>query len=148
MRKIRWTAAVMAAAGLATVLTGAPASAAIKGPHLITDWARAVPAGGSTWIQLYWKTGKPVCDAEVTLSGLKVDVIYPDNTETYSSFAKSSSLKAGKTDRTAFNVTARYPKTTVVPLKAKMVYHTCGDDAVEKTVKVTVSLPVIAEDVF
>ncbi|WP_067496829.1 hypothetical protein [Actinoplanes sp. TFC3] len=148
MRKIRWVAAVAAAVGLATVVTGAPAVAAVKGPHLITDWARAVPAHQGTWIQLYWKTGKAVCDAEVTLSGTDVDVIYPDNTERYSSFAKGSSLKAGKTDRTAINVTAHYDKTTVVKLKAKMVYNTCGKNAVEKTEKVSVNLPVIVDDVF
>ncbi|AGL14860.1 hypothetical protein [Actinoplanes sp. N902-109] len=148
MRKIRWVAVVAAAVGLAIAGMGAPAEAAVSGPHLITDWARAVPAHKATWIQLYWKTGKRVCNAEVTLSGANVDVVYPDNTETYSSFSKSSSLKAGKTDRTAINVTAHYDTTSVIPLKVKMKYDTCGKDAVKKTGTFTVNLPVIVEDVF
>ncbi|MFI5936859.1 hypothetical protein [Actinoplanes sp. NPDC051494] len=138
------TMAATAAAGLAAVTTGAPAAAAARGPHLITEWTRPVAPGTATWVDLYWKTGKPVCDAEVRLSGKDVEVTYPANTDTYSSFSKSADLKAGKTDRTAFRVTAAYDKSVVVPLEAKLTYHTCGKDAVEKVKKFPVKLTVVA----
>ncbi|GAA2517470.1 hypothetical protein [Winogradskya humida] len=149
MSKTRRVAAMMTAAlaavGLATTVAVTPAAAAVKGPHLITNWTRPVAPDEGTWVDLYWKTGKPVCDAEVTIDGKNVSITYPSNTETYTSFSKSANLKAGKVDRTAFYVIAYYDATTVVKLKATIVYNTCGDDAVEKTKKFDVKLPVMAD---
>lgn len=139
------TVAVVTAAGLATVAAGAPAAAAGKqGPHPFFDYVKPVTANTATWIDVFWDTQKPVCDAKVTLSGAKVEVVYPENTKTYSSFATADTLGAkDKPQRTSFSVTADYDTTVQVPLTAVIAYNSCGDKPVEKLKKFKVVLTVL-----
>ncbi len=134
-----------AVAGLATAAAGAPAAAAAKvGPHPFVDYVKPVTANTATWIDVYWDTEKPVCDAKVTLAGRKVGVVYPENTQTYSSFATADTLgPADKPQRTSFSVTADYKTTVQVPLTATIAYNSCGDEPVEKLKKFKVTLTVL-----
>ncbi|WP_305789190.1 hypothetical protein [Symbioplanes lichenis] len=136
---------VTAAAAIATVATATPAAAAAKvGPHPFLDYVKPVKAHVATWVDVWWDTQKPVCDAKVWLSGRKVTVDYPANTATYSSFATANTLGAkDKPQRTAFRVTADYGKTTEVPLTAEISYNTCGDNPVEKSKRFEVALTVL-----
>ncbi|MGA5304543.1 hypothetical protein ACPCHT_31850 [Nucisporomicrobium flavum] len=135
-------AALAVAAGLATALTGTPAEAAAGGPSPITTWLNPVKPHKATWVNVHWTTGRKICDAEVRVEGDKVDVSYPSNTDTYSSFSQSDSLRGGHVDRTAVNVTAHYGRTAFVPLEATITYTTCKSDAVRsKTFWLT--LPVL-----
>jgi len=133
MSKTRRVAvAAMAAAGLASVLTGTPVSAAASGPTPVTTWLNPVKAHKATWVNVHWTTGKKICDAEVVVEGRKVDVAYPSNTDTYTSFSQGDELKAGHVDRTAVNVTAHHDRSDFVPLKTTIAYTNCKSDAVKK----------------
>jgi len=123
-------AAVAVAAGLATTLTGAPAAAAASGPSPITTWLNPVKPHKATWVNVHWTTGRKICDAEVRVAAGKVDVAYPSNTGTYTSFSQSDSLRGGHVDRTAVNVTAHYSRTAFVPLEATITYTNCKNDTV------------------
>jgi hypothetical protein len=142
---MRRTLATVVAAGIAVVATAAPAAAAAKvGPHPFLDYVKPVKAHVATWVDVWWDTEKPVCDAKVWLSGRKIEVDYPGNTATYSSFATASTLgPEDKPQRTSFRVTADYAATTEVPLTAKISYNTCGDEPVEKSKKFKVALTVL-----
>jgi hypothetical protein len=51
-------------------------------------------------------TGTAVCDFQLTVRGRHVDVTYPSNTGTYSSFYSDDYLGVMGSDYTAFRVTA------------------------------------------
>ncbi|WP_148307891.1 hypothetical protein [Actinoplanes friuliensis] len=136
-------AAVMAATGLTTVTATAPAAASHREPRPVTKWIKPVEAHEPTWVKVYWKTGKKICDAAVTVEGTDVGIVYPSNTDTYTSFLNDAELKPGRPDYTAFRVRADRNRTTVVRLAATLTYNTCGDEAVEKSRTYRLRLPVL-----
>ena len=143
MSKTRRIAATAAAAvSLASVLTGTPAAAAASGPTPVTTWLEAVKPHKATWVDVHWTTGKKICDAEVVVEGRKVDVAYPSNTGTYTSFSQGDELKAGHVDRTAVRVTAHHDRSDFLALKATITYTNCKSDAV-KTKTHWLTLPVL-----
>ena len=148
------------AGGAATLMTAAPASAAVKdGPRPLVSSVKYVKSGASTWVKAYWKTYRDVCDAKVTVSGKHVDVFYPENTDTYTSFKRNATLAVGHSDYTAFNVTTESEKSKVIKLKVTITYTqlprgTFGPgvdpedvpcEGKELTRVTTVKLPVIGE---
>ena len=78
MNKVRRIGAVVtatvAAVGMASVGTVAPAAAARPGPQPVSTWLRAVRANTGTWINVYWRTDRRICDAEVRFSGARVGI--------------------------------------------------------------------------
>jgi hypothetical protein len=103
------TAAVTAA--LAAGVLAAPATEAQAGgkygPRLVDKYAMPpVRAGATTWVKTFWTSRSDVCDVRVTVSGDGVNVKYPSNTDTYTSFSRSGDLDRGHFDYTAFRVTA------------------------------------------
>jgi hypothetical protein len=116
-------AVVAAAACVAAVAPATPASAAVKdGPRPLVNAVKAVKAGVPTWVKTFWVMHRDVCDARVTVAGKGVEVLYPSNTDTYTSFRRDATLAAGDYDYTAFRVTAKAKKTTVVKLKVTIGY--------------------------
>lgn len=137
-------AAAMATAGLAPLVTAAPAAAATSGPKPVSTWVRAVKAEKTTWVDIHWTTGKKICNAEVTVDGYDVEIAYPSNTGDYTSFSKGSTLKKHRVDRTAFAVRPEVNRTALVPLEATLSYDDCkGDDAEERTKSFWIILPVL-----
>ncbi|MFI7598914.1 hypothetical protein [Actinoplanes sp. NPDC049681] len=128
----------------AALLTGTPAAASSGEPHPLTPWVRAVEAHEPTWVDIYWQTGRKICDAEVTVDGRKVDVGYPSNTGTYTSFSQSDRLEPGRVDRTAINVTAHYRKSAFAPIEATITYTNCRNDT-EKSKSFRLTLPVLVQ---
>ncbi|MEV6598306.1 hypothetical protein AB0M36_15715 [Actinoplanes sp. NPDC051346] len=145
MSKTRRLATIVAtvAAGLAPVATGTPAAASGGGPHPLMSWVQAVEAHEPTWVDIYWRTGRKICDAQVQVAGRKVDVGYPSNTGAYTSFSRDDSLRSGELDRTAVNVTAHYGRSAFVPLEATMTYTNCVSDEV-KVKSFPLTLPVLS----
>jgi hypothetical protein len=123
--------------------TAAPAAASVEGPKLVTTWAAAVKPATPTWLELFWTTGKKVCDVKVTVEGADIDVTYPANTADHTSFSQSDRLKAGQIDETSINVTANYPTTAYVALKATMNYDYCAPKPTTKTETYWITLPVL-----
>jgi len=134
-------AAAVAALGMATAMA-TPAAAACKGPRPVTTWLKAVKAHKTTWVTVDWKTGKKICDAKVTVAGRDVEIGYPSNTETYTSFSQSDTLKPHRTDYTAFWVWPDFDATEFAPLKATLSFNTCGAHAVQKSKAFWLTLPV------
>jgi hypothetical protein len=134
--------ALATALGLASMAFGTPAQAATAGPHPLSDWVRAVQTDTGTWIDVHWTTDTKICGAKVTLSGDQLGVIYPGNTEKFSSFSAGSTLKPKRTDYTAFNVRTLVDEDTVVQITAKLKYDTCGKDAAGKNKSFELNLPV------
>jgi hypothetical protein len=122
----------MAATGLIMTATTNPAAAAGPGPQPVTNWLDAVPAGERSWVSLYWTTGRKICDAAVTVEGDGVQIGYPDNTGTYTSFSQSAKLRPGRLDYTAFTVRPRAGAEQFRQVEATLSYTTCGRQAVEK----------------
>lgn len=123
-RRVGAILAVAAFAGSAATFTAAaPASAAVKdGPRPLVSAVKYVKSGKSTWVKAYWKTYRDVCDAKVTVSAEHVDVFYPSNTETYTSFKQDATLAVGHADYTAFNVTTESDRSKVIKLKVTITY--------------------------
>jgi hypothetical protein len=127
MGKSRRTGAVMAvvaaAASIAGVATAAPASAAVKdGPRLVVNAVQAVHVNEPTWVNTYWTTRRDICDAQVTVAGKDVKVLYPSNTKTYTSFSRNDTLAPGWYDYAAVRVTAKAAKTKIIKLKVTISY--------------------------
>jgi hypothetical protein len=124
MGKSRRIAVIMAVtAAVASAAPATPASAAVQdGPRPLVNAVKAVKVGVPTWVKTFWVTHRDVCDATVTVSGARVDVLYPSNTDTYTSFRRDATLAVGDYDYTAFRVTATSKKTTVVKLKVTISY--------------------------
>jgi hypothetical protein len=123
--------------------TAGPAAASVEGPKAVTTWAAAVSPGTPTWIELFWTTGKKLCHVQVTVAAANVDVVYPTNTGDYSSLSQSSTLRAYHIDETSVRITANYPTTAWVPLKATMSFDYCAPNPVPKTESFTITLPVL-----
>lgn len=114
-----------AAAGMATATPASAAGqerAAKDGPRPLVNAVKAVKAGKPTWVKLYWLTERDICGARVTVSGSDVDVRYPSNTGTYTSFSKADTLAPGWADFTAFRVNADSAQTRTVKLKVRISY--------------------------
>ena len=143
MRSWRIGAAVMITTGLVLTGTTMPASAAGPGPQPVTNWVDAVPAGERSWVQIYWTTGRKICDAAVTVEGEGVRIGYPENTGSYTSFSQRAKLKPGRLDYTAFTVRPRAGAGQFRQLEATLSYTTCGKQAVEKADKFRLTMAVL-----
>ena len=133
--------AALAATGLATVTTTTPAAAHDRGPRPVSRWLDAVPAERTSWVAVSWRTGRKICDVRVTVAGDGVEIGYPENTGTYTSFYRTDQLKPGKRDFTAFTV--RTEDQDDLWLRATLRYTTCGRYAVEKVRKYRLTVPVL-----
>jgi hypothetical protein len=124
MDTVRRIAVILVSTGaIASAAPAAPASAAVQdGPRPLVDAVKAVKVGVPTWVKAFWVTRRDVCDARVTVAGAGVAVLYPSNTDTYTSFRRDATLAVGDYDYTAFRVTATSKKTTVVKLKVTVSY--------------------------
>lgn len=126
MSRIRRVGALVAAATCtaAGVTAGAtPAAADVdQGPRPLVTAVQYVLSGEPTWVRVFWKTRRDLCDARVTVSGHHVDVVYPDNTTPFTSFRRNATLAAGRADYTAFKVTVESSRSRRVALKATIAY--------------------------
>ena len=143
MKNIRRIGAILGTAlatvTTASVATATPASAApADGPWTVT----AAPAGGpwvvterlptvanqeTAWVSVWWKTDRRICDAKVRVrGGTDVDIDYPANTGSYTSFSHGPTLRKRESDYTSFQVTPHFRKPTVTWLNATITYNNCG----------------------
>jgi hypothetical protein len=117
-------AAVTAAAVTAAILAGSAAHAAPAGqdgPALLAVAPPVVRAQTPTWLTGHWLARSAVCEFRLTVSGGEdVQVAYPSNTGTYSSFYRADYLGTLRSDYTAFRVTAAAGGE--VPLHLRMAY--------------------------
>ena len=113
--------AVFAATGGA--VTPAQAAAPVRGPKLLVPAVKAVHSGRPTWVKAYWSTSRDICDAKVTVQVAATDILYPSNTETYTSFYRGDTLDKGATDYTAFRVTTTVDHTIVRAIRLTMAYR-------------------------
>jgi hypothetical protein len=144
--RMRRIATVVLAALVGTVATTCPAAAAGPGPRPVTTWLDAVPARATSWVSVFWTTGRKICDAAVTVAGDGIRIGYPDNTGTYTSFSQSAKLKPGRLDYTAFTVRPRAGREPFRQLEATLSYTTCGRTAVEKSEVFRMTLVVLPAD--
>jgi hypothetical protein len=146
MNKIRRIGAILAAtaaaAGMTSMAVASPASAAPQGPRPVSNWLRAVPAHANTWINIYWNTERPVCDAKIWVDGgRRVEVDYPGN-RSFTSFSRGTSLRPGRSDYSAVRVNPDYDRAGVALLRATITYANCGWHARTVRTSSTVTLPV------
>jgi hypothetical protein len=107
MRFSRITAAAIVAAFATTAVGATPAQATpVPGPTLLVPAVKVVHAAKPTWVKAYWGTTGNICDAKVTVRVAGTKVVYPTNTETYTSFFREDKLAGGAYDYTAFQVTS------------------------------------------
>jgi hypothetical protein len=135
-------AATVAAVGMSSVGTVAPAVAADGGPRPVSNWLRAVRANTPTWVNVYWRTDRPVCDAEVRFSGIRVRVDYP-GWRNYTSFSRGDSLWPRRVDYTAVRVTPYFNRSGIAVLRATITYDNCGPHALTRWSSTVLTLPVI-----
>jgi hypothetical protein len=114
-------AALMVTASLLAGTT-VPSSASGAAPWPVTSSPGVVRAGEPTWVEVYWLSWADVCDVKITASAPGVEVGYPSNTGTYTSFSRSSSLAAGAGDYTAVRVRVPQRHGPVVALRLRMTY--------------------------
>ena len=125
-----FVAATVAALGLASVVAPTSASAARPhGPHPLNQWLSSVPAGTPTWVNVWWRTDRRICDARLVVwGGSAVAIAYPGG-RSYTSFSNGSTLSRRETDHTSFRVTAAGPTLPLLGsalLRARLFYNDCG----------------------
>ena len=139
-------AATAAVLGLASVVAPTPASAARPhGPQPVNQWLRPVPAGVPTWVKVWWRTDRRICDARLTVwGGPQVAVSYPGD-RSFTSFSNGSTLGRPETDYTSFRVTAAGPTLPFLGsalLRARLTYSDCGRFARPRVTDTGFLLPV------
>jgi hypothetical protein len=149
MNKSRRIGAVVAmataAAGMATVATAAPAAAADRGPQPVSNWLTAVRANTVSWVNIYWHSGRTVCDTQVRVNGGRwVDVGYPGNRRS-ASFPRGGTLRAGRSDYTAVRVDPDFDRSGIAQLRATIEYTSCGWNARTESKAFALNLPVIRD---
>jgi hypothetical protein len=111
LRWLRLSSLTAAATAALLVAAGGPARAdpgSSQGPQLLTVAPPLLVTGAPTWVELRWLTAQPVCDFRLTaMSTADVQVVYPSNTATHSSFYRGDSLGGLRSDYTSIHVTAR-----------------------------------------
>ena len=135
-------AATVAAVGMSSVGTMGPAVAAEKGPRPVSNWLRAVRAYTPTWVNVYWRTDRPVCDAEVRVGGARVRVDYPGGGR-YTSFSRGDNLWPRRTDYTAVRVTPHFNRSGIAVLRATITYDDCRPHGFTRRSSTVLTLPVI-----
>src|SRR3954452_4869109 len=116
MNKSRRIAAIVAmataAVGVASVVTTAPASAAVRGPQPVSSWLRPVRANTANWVNIYWRTDRRICDVQVRVGGPRIRVDYPSHSR-YASFSRGSTLRPGRTDYTTVLINPAFQRSGV-----------------------------------
>lgn len=131
------------AAGLAASATAAPAlAAAPRGPQPVTTWLKPVQANVPTWVDIAWRTDRPICDAQVQVRGERVRVDYLNNRRA-ASFLKGSALTPRRAEVTRVRVTPDYALGGSAKLWATMSYNECGMRARTQTRTTALTLPVV-----
>jgi hypothetical protein len=124
MRISRIAAAAIVAAFAATAVAAAPAQASpAPGPMLLVPAVKAVHSARPTWVKAYWGTTRDICDAKVTVQVAHTDVLYPSNTESYTSFYRGDTLATGSTDYTAFRLTTAADHTILRAMHLTICYR-------------------------
>jgi hypothetical protein len=136
-------AATVAAVGMSSVCTVAPAAAAEGGPRPVSNWLRAVRANTPNWVNIYWRTDRRVCDAEVRVNGARVRVDYPGIRRNYTSFSQGDNLWPGRTDFTAIRVTPYFNRSGIALLRATITYDDCRPHSFTRRSSTVLTLPVI-----
>ena len=139
-------ATTVATLGIASVVAPTPASAARPhGPQPVNQWLRPIPAGVPTWVNVWWRTDRRICDARLTVwGGPQVAVTYPGG-RSFTSFSNGSTLSRRETDYTSFRVTAAGPTLPLlgsVLLRARLTYNDCSRFARTRATDTGFLLPV------
>jgi hypothetical protein len=135
-------ATVAAGISLTATPTAAGAAPRVTGPRPVTQLLPTVDPHDPTWVGVRWTTDRRVCDVKVTVWGNRnVRVDYAGRSG-YASFRRSDTLRPGRTDITAFRVTARFDKAVWVILAATITYDHCGRNSPTLTRNTGLLLPV------
>ena len=136
-------AATVASVGMSSLVAPTAAEAAPRGPQPVSNFVQRVRANTDTWVGIRWQTDRRICDAQVWVSGRRVDVDYPRNARS-TSFSRGDWLRPGRTDFTAFRVNADFDRSGVALLRATIVYDNCGrfDRPMRRTFGI--AMPVVA----
>jgi hypothetical protein len=137
------TVAALVATGALAGVTTSSAAAGGPGPQPVTSWLDAVPAEKSSWVRIYWTTGRKVCDGAVTVEGDDVRIGYPGNSGAHTSFSQGTRLEPRHLDYTAFTVRPSAGKALFRQVDAILSYNTCGREPVEKSEKFRLTLAVL-----
>ncbi|GLY01325.1 hypothetical protein [Actinoplanes sp. NBRC 101535] len=140
----RIVALATAATGLLAV-AAAPAAAAPRGPQPVSTWLQSVRANTSSWVNIYWRTDRRICDVEVRVRAEQARVDYPGNARS-ATFSRGDSLFPGRTDFTRIRVTPFLQRQGVTQLWTTMTYDDCGFKARPQTRTAVLSLPVLRAD--
>lgn len=131
------------AGSVATAALAGPAAAQPRGPQPVTTRLAAVKANTPSWVNIFWRTDRPVCDAKVQVDGgRQVRVSYPALRHA-TTFTTGDSLRAGRTAATPIQVSPMTRTSGVVVLRATMSYTDCSRHARTQFTRATLSLPVI-----
>jgi hypothetical protein len=145
-RMIAAVALAGAAGSVATLAAAGPASAAMpRGPQPVSNRLTAVKANTASWVNIYWRTNRPVCNAKVAVDGgRQVRVSYPGLRRT-TTFTTGNTLRPGRTAATPIRVNPIARRSGVVVLRASMSYTDCGRHARTQWTRANLSLPVIRQ---
>jgi hypothetical protein len=144
-RMVAAVALAGAAGSVATLAAAGPAAAMPRGPQVVSNRLTAVKANTTSWVNIYWRTDRPVCNAQVAVDGgRQVRVSYPGLRHT-TTFTTGTSLRPGRTAATPIRVSPVSRTSSVVVLRASMSYTDCDRHARTQWTRVDLTLPVIRQ---
>ncbi|MET3428150.1 hypothetical protein BJ973_007362 [Actinoplanes tereljensis] len=126
-----------------TLATAGSASAAGRGPQPVSNRLTTVKANTPSWVNIFWRTDRPVCDVQVSVDGgREVAVAYPGMRRT-TTFTSGDSLRPGRTAVTPIRVTPMRRDSGVSVLRATVSYTNCDRKSRTQFTRSTLALPVI-----
>ena len=143
-------ATAVAAGGMATVGLSGPAAAAPQpqGPRPVSNVLRAVRANTPNWVDVVWRTDRPICHAQVRYNGgprVRIDYAGPRN---YAIFSRGNYLLPGRPDFTRVRVTPYFDRSGIALLRATVQYDNCRPFARPQLATTVLTLPVIRTGAF
>ncbi|GAA2649795.1 hypothetical protein [Paractinoplanes durhamensis] len=146
---VRMIAAVALAGAAGSALALATAGAASAAPSMpgapqpVSSRLTAVKANTPSWVNIFWRTGRPVCDVKVSVDGGREVAIAYAGMRRSTTFTTGDSLRPGRTGVTPIRVTAIRRDSGVALLRTTMSYTDCGKRARTQFTRATLALPVI-----
>jgi hypothetical protein len=133
------------AVGMVSMAASAPAPAAARGPQPVSGWLRPVRAHSMNRVDVYWRTGRMICDAQVRVTGRWVDVDYPGH-QPFATFGRAGTLLPGHPDFTSVWINPDFDRPGTARLRAEITYDNCSFHARTRTDSFALTLPVLRND--
>ncbi|GAA0562300.1 hypothetical protein GCM10010172_51880 [Paractinoplanes ferrugineus] len=143
VRTVASLALAGAAASAVSLATAGSAQATGRGPQPITNRLTTVTANTPSWVNIFWRTDRPVCNARISVDGGREVAVSYRRPGRFTAFTTGDTLRPGRTAITQIQVTPMRRVSGLSVLRTTMTYNDCGRHARTQFTRASLVLPVI-----